>query len=215
MALPSIIKDDTPLGIRSCPVWKRFLDLSGAGLALLLLWPVMLASAVAIKLPSPGPVFFRQWRGGHGGKPFVIYKFRSMVVDADARKNELMPFNERTGPVFKMKRDPRVTPVGRFLRKTSIDELPQLFNVLKGEMSLVGPRPLPVEEERGYEPWQRRRWDVKPGLTGVWQISCRDESDFNHWVRLDIQYIQRHSLIFDLKILLQTIPAVLRRKGAH
>jgi lipopolysaccharide/colanic/teichoic acid biosynthesis glycosyltransferase len=211
-----MLKHETePIGIRPYPWWKQLLDIAGATAALLALWPVMLGAAIAIRLTSPGPVVFRQKRGGHGGAPFVMYKFRSMVADAEARRHNLLALNERNGPAFKMKHDPRITPVGRWLRKTSIDELPQLFNVLKGDMSLVGPRPLPLDEEQGYQQWQRRRWDVKPGLTCIWQVTSRDESDFGHWARLDIHYVHHHSVWMDLRLLLQTVPAVLLRKGAH
>jgi lipopolysaccharide/colanic/teichoic acid biosynthesis glycosyltransferase len=200
--------------LKPYPWWKRLIDMSGALVALALFLPVMGIAALAIKWTSPGPVFFCQKRGGHGGKPFTVYKFRTMCIDAEARKAELLQFNERSGVAFKMKRDPRVTRVGQILRKTSIDELPQLFNVVKGDMSLVGPRPLPIDEEKAYEFWHYRRLDVKPGLTGLWQVSSRDDSDFDKWVRLDIEYIQKHSFFFDIWLLLKTIPAVLFRRGA-
>lgn len=203
------------LFVRPYPRWKRAKDVFGALFLLVALSPVMLAVALAIKFTSKGPVIFRQMRGGHGGRPFMLYKFRSMVVDAEERKKALLAFNERGGPAFKMKDDPRVTTVGRFIRKTSLDELPQLFNVLRGDMALVGPRPLPVDEDQGYEPWQRQRLDVKPGLTCIWQITSRDEADFDRWVRLDLKYIRKHGLLYDIKLLLRTIPAVLLRKGAH
>lgn len=197
------------------PRWKRAMDIVGAALLIALFGPVMIAIALAIKCSSSGPVFFVQKRGGIGGKPFNLYKFRSMFVDAELRKRELMAFNERSGPVFKMKDDPRVTHVGRFIRRTSLDELPQLFNVLKGDMSLVGPRPLPINEEAGYEQWHWRRLDVKPGLTCIWQATSRHISDFDRWVRLDLEYIRRRSFLLDVQILLLTIPAVLARRGAH
>lgn len=196
------------------PMWKRVLDLFGASTVLIAASPVMLAVAIAIKVTSRGPILFAQKRGGLGGKPFNLYKFRSMSVDAEARKAELMKFNERSGPVFKMTHDPRVTAIGRFIRKTSLDELPQLFNVLKGDMSLVGPRPLPKSEEKGYDHWHWRRLDVKPGLTCIWQVTCRHDKDFDRWVRLDLEYIEKHSLLLDLKLLFQTIPAVLAQRGA-
>ena len=196
------------------PKWKRALDVIGASAVLIAALPVMLAVAVAIKFSSRGPILFAQKRGGLGGKPFDLYKFRSMSVDAEARKAELMKFNERSGPVFKMTHDPRVTAIGRFIRKTSLDELPQLFNVLKGDMSLVGPRPLPKSEEKGYDHWHWRRLDVKPGLTCIWQVTCRHDKDFDRWVRLDLEYIENYSLLLDLKLLIQTIPAVLAQRGA-
>jgi lipopolysaccharide/colanic/teichoic acid biosynthesis glycosyltransferase len=199
---------------RPIPLWKRALDIVGASAVLAVASPVMIAVAIAIKITSPGPILFAQKRGGLGGKPFDLYKFRSMSVDAEARKADLMKFNERSGPVFKMTHDPRVTTIGRFIRKTSLDELPQLFNVLKGDMSLVGPRPLPKSEERGYDHWHWRRLDVKPGLTCIWQVTCRHDKDFDRWVRLDLEYIAKRSLLLDLKLLFQTIPAVLAQRGA-
>lgn len=197
------------------PRWKRALDIAGATAGLAVFAPLMAAIALAVKLDSKGPATFCQKRGGHGGKPFTLYKFRTMVIDAEAQKAALRKFNERSGPVFKMKNDPRITRLGRFLRKTSLDELPQLLNVIKGDMGLVGPRPLPVEEDRGYEQWQRARLDVKPGLTCFWQVTSRDESCFDSWVRLDLKYVRKHSFWTDFKLILQTIPAVLMRKGAH
>jgi exopolysaccharide biosynthesis polyprenyl glycosylphosphotransferase len=173
--------------------------------------------ALLIKLTSPGPILFRQKRCGLNGQPFTIFKFRTMETNAEQRKQELAAFNEMSGPVFKMKNDPRVTRIGKWLRKFSIDELPQLFNVLRGEMSLVGPRPLPVEEVRRFDDFaHRRRLSVKPGITCLWQISGRNEvSDFNDWVRLDLEYIDNWSLWLDLKILWRTIPIVLIGSGAR
>ncbi len=186
-------------------------------LALLLMLLVPLAAvALLIKLTSPGPVFFRQQRSGLNGRPFVMLKFRSMVSDAEQRKHELERLNEMSGPVFKMTNDPRITPLGRLLRRFSIDELPQLINVLRGEMSLVGPRPLPVDEVKRFDDFaHRRRLSVKPGLTCLWQISGRNNvADFKEWVRLDLEYIDNWSLWLDLRILLHTIPAVIRGAGA-
>lgn len=197
------------------PRWKRAMDVGGALAALVLAAPVMGAVALAIKLTSPGPVLFRQWRGGRGGRPFLLYKFRTMAPDAEARKEDLRHLNERRGPAFKMKNDPRVTRVGRLLRTLSLDELPQLYNVLRGDMSLVGPRPLPLPETGEMAAWQRMRLQVKPGITGLWQVTRRNRSCFDEWVRLDIQYIQQRSFWLDCKILLKTIPAVLSCKGAH
>ncbi|HRI87318.1 MAG TPA: sugar transferase, partial [Candidatus Hydrogenedentes bacterium] len=199
---------------RPFPLWKRALDVFGALTVLAIASPIMIAVAIAIKLTSPGPVLFAQKRGGLGGKPFDLYKFRSMSVDAEARKAELMKFNERSGPVFKMTHDPRVTRIGKFIRKTSLDELPQLFNVLRGDMSLVGPRPLPKSEEKDYDHWHWRRLDVKPGLTCIWQVTCRHDKDFDRWVRLDLEYIRKYSLLLDLQLLFRTIPAVLAQRGA-
>ncbi len=149
--------------------------------------------AAAIKFTSPGPVFFRQSRSGRGGRPFFMYKFRSMVVDAEESKSELLTLNEQDGPAFKLTSDPRVTRLGQFLRDTSLDELPQLINVFKGDMSLVGPRPLPCEETAGCLDWQRRRLDVTPGLTCIWQVRGRSRVTFNEWVRMDLQYVRRQS----------------------
>lgn len=191
------------------------MDLVGATVAIVLFGPQMLLIALAIKLGSSGPVLFTQMRSGRGGVPFKVYKFRTMVVDAEARKQEIMHLNERNGPAFKMKDDPRVTGIGRFLRATSMDELPQFFNVLFGDMSLVGPRPLPVDEAGATDQWHRRRLEVKPGLTCIWQVSGRDRSCFDHWVRQDIEYIEKHSLWLDIKLILKTVPAVLSRRGAH
>jgi exopolysaccharide biosynthesis polyprenyl glycosylphosphotransferase len=185
-------------------------------LVLLIVIPVIPLIALAIKLTSPGPVFFRQQRSGLNGSPFTLYKFRTMVTNAEQFKHELEAMNEMSGPVFKVTNDPRVTPMGRFLRKYSLDELPQLYNVLRTEMSLVGPRPLPVDEVKRFENLaHRRRLSVKPGLTCLWQISGRNQiSDFRDWVRLDLEYIDNWSLWLDLKILVRTIPAVLIGTGA-
>lgn len=200
--------------VHSSPL-KRAIDVVGAATALVVLSPVMLAAALAVKLTSPGPVFFRQERAGLGGRPFAFYKFRSMCVDAEQRKQELLSKNEQTGPVFKMAADPRITPVGRFLRRTSIDELPQLWNVLTGDMSLVGPRPPIVAEVANYERWQRRRLEIKGGLTCIWQVSGRSSILFNDWVRLDLRYVEQASLSADVSLLARTIPAVLTCRGAH
>jgi len=196
------------------PVWKRAIDVVVAAAALVLLSPVMLMAAAVVKLSSPGPVLFRQWRAGFAGKPFLILKFRSMVVDAERRQAQLRCHSHQDGPAFKIHNDPRVTRVGRFLRQTSIDELPQLWNVLKGEMSLVGPRPLPIDEAAGCLPWQCRRVDVVPGLTCTWQVEGRSRVSFEEWMRMDRAYIRRRTLARDVLILLKTIPAVLLRRGA-
>jgi len=196
-------------------VIKRLVDILVSAAMSLLLLPVFLLTALLIKLTSPGPVFFVQKRLGLNKRHFGIYKFRTMVVDAEKRMKEIEHLNEVTGPVFKIKNDPRITPVGRFLRKTSIDELPQLFNVLKGDMSLVGPRPLPLRDYEGFsEDWQRRRFSVRPGVTCLWQIGGRSSISFEQWMELDLQYIDKWSLLLDLKILLKTIPAVLKGSGA-
>jgi len=193
---------------------KRLLDIAVAMLLLTLSLPALLVAMIAIKLTSPGSVLFKQERIGLNGRIFTLYKFRTMIADAHERRGEVSHLNEMTGPVFKAKDDPRVTAVGRFLRKFSLDELPQLWNVLKGDMSLVGPRP-PIPEEVGaYQRWHRRRLSMKPGLTCLWQISGRNNVDFDRWMQLDLQYIDNWSPSLDLKILLRTIPAVLLGRGA-
>lgn len=196
---------------------KQLIDLIGALFLFILSLPIFLFAAIAIKLTSPGPILFRQQRCGLNGKPFNMLKFRSMVTDAEQRQHELAKLNEMGGPVFKVSNDPRVTNIGRILRRYSIDELPQLINVLRGEMSLVGPRPLPVHEvERFDDPAHRRRLSVKPGLTCLWQVSGRNNvKDFSEWVRLDLEYIDNWSLWLDVKILLRTIPVVLVGTGAR
>jgi exopolysaccharide biosynthesis polyprenyl glycosylphosphotransferase len=198
-------------------VFKQALDLSVAFVLILLLLPVWLIVPIAIRLSSPGPVLFRQRRCGLNGAPFTMLKFRSMVSNAEQLKQELAALNEMGGPVFKVTNDPRVTKIGRLLRKYSIDEVPQLFNVLRGEMSLVGPRPLPVDEVRRFDdPAHRRRLSVKPGLTCLWQVSGRNKvKDFKDWVRLDLEYIDNWSLWLDVKILWRTIPVVLTGEGAR
>jgi lipopolysaccharide/colanic/teichoic acid biosynthesis glycosyltransferase len=201
--------------MQGMPLWKRALDLVGGTLALILLAPVFLILTLTIRLASPGPAIFRQLRRGRGGRPFVMYKFRSMIEEAESLKAELLPLSEQDGPAFKIKCDPRVTRLGQFLRKTSLDELPQLWNVLRGEMSLVGPRPLPCSESDACLAWQRCRLDATPGLTCIWQVRGRSQVTFNDWVRMDLQYIQRRSFWQDLKILVATIPAVLLRRGAQ
>jgi len=195
---------------------KDFIDRVGALIGLLLLGIPMGIVALMIRITSPGPVIFRQQRAGKHGKPFTMYKFRSMSNDAEMRRAELEPFNQMNGPVFKVEADPRITPLGRWLRRSSFDELPQLVNVLMGDMSLVGPRPLPIYEVEKFENTaQRRRLSVKPGLTCLWQISGRNQvKDFRDWVKLDLDYIDKWSLGLDLKILLRTIPAVFMGLGA-
>lgn len=197
-------------------VFKQALDLAVSFVALIMLTPLFIGVALAIKMTSPGPVLFRQKRCGLNGRPFVMLKFRSMVTDAEQRKQELAALNEMGGPVFKVTNDPRITPIGRWLRKYSIDEMPQFFNVFRGEMSLVGPRPLPVDEvQRFDDPAHRRRLSVKPGLTCLWQVSGRNNvKDFKDWVRLDLEYIDNWSFWLDLKILWRTIPVVLTGAGA-
>jgi exopolysaccharide biosynthesis polyprenyl glycosylphosphotransferase len=197
-------------------VLKQVVDFTGALCFLLFLALPLALIALLVKITSPGPIFFRQQRSGINGRPFTIYKFRTMVTNAEQLKHELAAMNEMTGPVFKVTNDPRVTPIGKFLRKFSLDEFPQLFNVLRGEMSLVGPRPLPVDEvKRFHDLAHRRRLSVKPGLTCLWQISGRNNvKDFKDWVRLDLEYIDNWSLWLDFKILLRTVPVVMVGTGA-
>jgi len=193
---------------------KRLTDIAVSSLMLLVLSPLLLAVAIIIKATSPGPVFFAQERMGMNKRRFKLYKFRSMVVDAEQLKQQLADRNEMDGPVFKIKDDPRITPFGRFIRKTSIDELPQLLNVLSGEMSLVGPRPPLPEEVYRYEWMFRKRLSIKPGITCLWQISGRNNINFKGWMELDRQYIENWSIWLDFKILFKTIPAVLFGRGA-
>ncbi len=175
----------------------------------------MLAAAAAIKMTSAGPILFTQERFGFNRRRLRMYKFRTMVIDAEARQAELEPLNQAKGPVFKIRNDPRVTRVGRFLRKTSIDELPQLLNVLKGEMSLVGPRPLPVRDvSRFTEASLMRRFSAKPGLTCLWQVSGRSDTSFDRWIEQDLEYIDQWSLALDLQILAKTVPVVMKGSGA-
>ncbi len=203
---------DTLLAV-GLPWWKRGLDMIVSSIALLLLAPLLAVVAVAVKLTSPGPVFFRQLRSGLGGRPFVCLKFRTMVVDAERRKAELMARNEQDGPAFKIRNDPRITRLGKFLRQTSIDELPQLWNVLCGDMTLVGPRPLPVAEAEACRGWLRRRQDVTPGLTCIWQVHGRSKVSFIEWVRMDLRYSRSRTLWHDLKLIVQTVPAMLLRRN--
>jgi exopolysaccharide biosynthesis polyprenyl glycosylphosphotransferase len=194
---------------------KRAIDIAVASLSIVLLAPVLIGAALAIKLTSAGPILFLQERVGLNKRRFPVYKFRTMVPNAEKLMTTLEARNEMRGPVFKIKNDPRITPVGRILRRSSIDELPQLFNVLKGDMSLVGPRPLPVRDYDGFnQDWQRRRFSVKPGITCLWQIKGRNYISFEEWMRLDMQYMDQWSLWLDCKILAKTVPAVLKGQGA-
>jgi exopolysaccharide biosynthesis polyprenyl glycosylphosphotransferase len=193
---------------------KRTFDIVVASLILLVASPLLITSGVLVRLTSRGPVFYRSIRPGLGGVPFACFKFRTMYLDADARQAELEAQNEAGGAIFKMRNDPRVTPIGRFLRRWSVDELPQLLNVVRGEMSLVGPRPLPERDYAMLEDWHRKRYLVLPGMTGLWQVSGRSELDFDELVRLDFLYLERWSVWLDLAIIVRTIPAVVRAKGA-
>ena len=196
-------------------VLKRAFDILVAGTALILLLPVMLVIAAAIKLTSRGPVLFRQHRVGRHGNGFMILKFRTMLQGAESMLEDVAHLNEASGVLFKIRDDPRVTKVGRWLRRWSLDELPQLFNVLRGEMSLVGPRPALPDEVAKYEEWHRGRLEVAPGVTGLWQVNGRSDADFDQYVRLDLFYIENWSLTYDLYILLKTIPTLLSRRGAY
>jgi exopolysaccharide biosynthesis polyprenyl glycosylphosphotransferase len=209
---PLLTLDSTPHNLSSLSM-KRSLDLLGSGLGLLLLSPLFLVIAAAIKLNSRGPVFFRQARCGLHGRQFMILKFRTMVMDAEQKLKDLRRLNELEGPVFKIKDDPRITVVGRLLRKTSLDELPQLINVFKGAMSLVGPRPpLPSEVER-YERWQRRRLSMRPGITCIHEVEARNNKDFDVWMKMDLDYIDNWSFRLDFRILIKTVVAVVRGTG--
>ena len=194
---------------------RRILDIALASAILLIFGPLfMIPAAILIKLTSPGPILFKQLRCGLNGRQFVMFKFRSMVDNAEQLRVELEALNEMDGPVFKSSRDPRITFIGKILRRFSVDELPQVFNVLRGDMSLVGPRPPLPQEVARYERWQRRRLSMKPGMTCLWQISGRNEVSFEDWMKLDLTYIDNWSLLLDLKILLKTVPVVLMGRGA-
>jgi exopolysaccharide biosynthesis polyprenyl glycosylphosphotransferase len=194
---------------------KRVMDCVFSLLLLIFLAPLLVVVSVLVKLMSPGPVLFRQTRVGLNKRQFNIYKFRTMIANAEQVQDQLLSMNEMSGPAFKIQNDPRITPLGRFLRKTSIDELPQLFNVLTGDMSLVGPRAMSLRDYKLFDQdWQRRRFSVKPGITCLWQVNGRNSIPFEQWMQLDMQYIDKWSLWLDLKILIQTVPAVLRGTGA-
>ena len=193
---------------------KRAIDIIGAGSGLLLLSPVIVIVACAIKFTSKGPIFFSQKRVGKNGELFDMYKFRSMVVNAEELKEKLAHQNEMSGPMFKMKDDPRVTKVGKFIRKTSLDELPQLWNVLKGDMSLVGPRPSLHKEVVQFEKWMYRRLSVKPGLTCYWQVSGRNNIDFEDWMKLDIKYVDERNIWIDIKLIFKTVLVLFGDKNA-
>jgi len=196
-------------------ILKRGIDLLVCLLLVPIALPVMIITGILIKLDSPGPIFYKQIRVGRWGKTFYCYKFRSMSIDADKRKDELMQLNEADEIIFKMKKDPRITRVGRYIRKYSIDELPQIINIIKGEMSFVGPRPPVPYEVENYQYDHLRRLDVTPGITGLQQVSGRSDLSFRRWVELDLQYIEEQSLAKDIEILLRTIPAVITGRGAY
>jgi len=207
LALSSVPKKEFELFI------KALVDRVVAICGLLLLAPLFAILALIIKLNSPGPVFFRQQRSGLNGRTFTLLKFRTMVANAEELKARLTGQNEMDGPVFKMKDDPRITSIGRMLRKTSLDELPQLINILRGDMSLVGPRPPLPAEVKDYHPWQRRRLSMKPGLTCIWQVSGRNNISFEKWMKMDLEYIDHWSLALDVKLLFRTVPAVMTGSG--
>jgi len=196
-------------------ICKRGIDIIGAGSGLLLLSPVIVVVACAVKFTSKGPIFFSQKRVGKNGKIFDMYKFRSMVVNAEELKEKLAHQNEMSGPMFKMKDDPRVTKIGKFIRKTSIDELPQLWNVLKGDMSLVGPRPSLPKEVKQFEKWMYKRLTVKPGLTCYWQVSGRNNIDFEDWMKLDISYVEDRNIWIDIKLIFKTAFILFGDKNAY
>ena len=195
-------------------VIKRIIDIVASFTGLIVLSPLMLVVSILIKLESKGEVIFKQKRVGLNGKEFYMYKFRSMVINAEELKAELESQNEMSGPMFKIKDDPRITKIGKFIRKTSIDELPQLINVIKGDMSLVGPRPSLPKEVKQFEPWMMERLEVKPGLTCIWQISGRNNIDFEDWMKLDIKYVRERSLALDFKLIFKTIFVLFGDKNA-
>ncbi len=195
--------------------FKRVIDITASLMGLLLLSPIMLLVALLIKMTSRGPVLFSQVRIGQGGKKFRLYKFRTMVVNSESLKGQLKKLNEKSGPVFKIKKDPRITKIGGILRKYSIDELPQLWNIVKGDMSVVGPRPPLPDEVAQYKIWQTRRLATKPGLTCIWQVSGRSRIEFEDWVRLDLRYIDSWSLWLDIKLIFKTFRVVLTGDGAY
>ena len=207
-----------PFEVNKAPMYafsKRVFDIVVGAIIVILLIPILPLVALMIKLDTSGPVFFKQDRVGENGKKFKFYKFRSMVHRAEDSQERLSGRNEQEGPVFKIRSDPRITTVGRFLRRSSLDEIPQMFNVLKGDMSIVGPRPPLPGEVANYQPWHMSRLSVKPGITCLWQISGRNHIGFNEWMRLDLEYLKTRSFKTDLLIFLKTIPAVIARKGAY
>lgn len=209
------VENESTRGFSFYEVIKRVIDVVCSFVGVLVLSPLFIIIAIIIKFTSKGPVFFSQKRVGRDGKEFKMYKFRSMVVNAEELKEKLVAQNEMSGPMFKMKDDPRVTKVGKFIRKTSIDELPQLFNVLKGDMSLVGPRPSLPKEVAQFEDWMYRRLEVKPGLTCYWQVSGRNNIDFEDWMKLDIKYVDERSTWIDIRLIFKTVGVLFGDKNAH
>ena len=202
------------LFIKRLPRWKRMIDLAGATIGLIALSPLLLATAILIKLTSQGPILFRQERDGLGGKRFTIYKFRTMRADAERLKADLRQFSEQDGPAFKLSNDPRITAIGRYLRKTCIDELPQLWNVIRGDMTLVGPRPLDSKEAAEIEGWGKRRAEVTPGLTCLWQVYGKSKVTFSEWMRMDIRYLKQRTLRRDLQLICKTLAAVISHRAS-
>lgn len=196
------------------PLWKRAIDIVGSSFGLILLSPVFAGAAIAVKLSGPGPIFFRQKRDGKDGKPFEMIKFRTMCPDAEAKKKSLEEFSEQDGPAFKLQNDPRLTTIGKYLRMSCVDELPQLINILRGDMSLVGPRPLPVNESAECTLWQRKRLEVVPGLTCIWQLKGDRQTKFADWMRMDMEYIRDRSLWLDLKLIFQTVWVAVLHRGS-
>lgn len=209
-----LIRSEAPASVVQ-RLMKRLLDFSGSLIGIVLLSPFFFLLALAIKLDSPGPVIFAQTRVGKNGRLFKFYKFRSMVTNAEQLKKHLLTRNESDGPAFKMKHDPRVTRLGRIIRKTSLDELPQLWNVVRGDMSLVGPRPALPDEVEKWKPWQHKRLAVEQGCTCIWQVSGRSDVNFDQWMSMDIQYVKTWSLRLDLSIIIRTVLVMLTGKGAY
>ena len=209
------LKFENKQNLKVYEICKRTIDIIGAGLGLILLSPIIAVVACAVKFTSKGPVFFSQKRVGKNGELFEMYKFRSMVVNAEQLKENLEEQNEMSGPMFKIKDDPRVTKVGKFIRKTSIDELPQLWNVIKGDMSLVGPRPSLPKEVEQFDSWMFKRLTVRPGLTCYWQVSGRNNIDFEDWMKLDVKYVEERNLWIDIKLIFKTVGVLFGDKNAH
>ena len=209
------LKFENKQNLRVYEICKRTIDIIGAGLGLILLSPIIAIVACAVKVTSKGPVFFSQKRVGKNGELFEMYKFRSMVVNAEELKENLEDKNEMSGPMFKIKDDPRITKVGKFIRKTSIDELPQLWNILKGDMSLVGPRPSLPKEVEQFDNWMFKRLSVRPGLTCYWQVSGRNNIDFEDWMKLDCRYVDERNLWIDIKLIFKTVFVLFGDKNAH
>ena len=209
------LKFENKQNLKVYEICKRTIDIIGAGLGLILLSPIIAVVACAVKVTSKGPIFFSQKRVGKNGELFEMYKFRSMVVNAEELKGNLEDQNEMSGPMFKIKDDPRVTKVGKFIRKTSIDELPQLWNVLKGDMSLVGPRPSLPKEVEQFDNWMFKRLTVRPGLTCYWQVSGRNNIDFEDWMKLDCRYVDERNLWIDIKLIFKTVFVLFGDKNAH